>query len=296
MRKGGNMYRYFMGKKSNLHTRSTTDPVVVAVERNAQRVLDEWLHRYRLDFDNMMLVLEAMLQRSVVKIGWEDAKNLILYPEESSLLFASLLEEEEPRILLKVHDDEYLVRLGELPEVESCYQTMRGYRLGYEKKNNRIFFSREGTSIILDMEQFDRRVYEAIKKKLHELDEWSNLLSLVLFVKGLGVGLCSYELLLLERDEKSLESVKLFVIQNEIFRYNFGNGSGQYTVDNDGCWEVTYAGVTFKYCSINKKCNIYVPKELKKHAEKYKQCIEDFQELLQTMFSTMNFINGILER
>ena len=105
------MYKYFMGKHSNLKNRTEKLPIVIEIDELASRLLNFWLDKYCLDFDRFVEGAKIILKDEIEKIMYESQDGLALYLENGRTCFLILMNDDVPRCTLHVNNDEFTLNV-----------------------------------------------------------------------------------------------------------------------------------------------------------------------------------------
>lgn len=296
MKEGNKVYNYFMGNRSNLLTKREEEPTIIRVNSEANMQINHWLDYYMTDFDELMKAIVTVLKTEVTEIIMNDENELHMKlannHEEMKL---ELLYADEPKCRLITPRKEMTIVIGKSYVIERFSEIIDNVRIGAEILENAIHMGKESVFITVELEEYDEKIYEAMKSNISQLSEWENIARVMIWLKDLPIELASYELAITYIDETGFYITKLSIIHHRIFRYIKANKSGEYLIDYDGTWEAEHDIFKFNYNAYEKKCSVSVPQNVIISGNRYIACFVYVREYVKMMFQNMQLINNTLD-
>ena len=290
------VYQYFIGKRSNLRTKSPEQPIVIEVDSIATSKIEHWLDKYSIDFDVLVNAMKSILRVEPEKFTWEDVQNFVVHLEDGTLAFAEMLEQDGAKLELHVEEDEYTFCLGEDYFVESCIQQVENMKFGADVNEKSIYIANENTLLCISTDTDLEELYSEAKRNIEELEIWDNLACVMCWIRGLPVAISTYDLAIISNDGKHLGTVKLKVVNERIVKYVHINEFGEYRVYSDASWYATFHDFTFRYDTQEKKCKVSFKRGTKISISEYKVALEYVKDLIAIMQKTMQLINDTFEQ
>lgn len=254
------MYKYFMGKRSNLKDRKDGVPIVIAIDEFTSKSLNTWLDKYLIDFDLFIERLKFVLKMEVVSINFEDQNNFICRLEDNRIIFLNLLHEVEPKCTIHVGNNEYVLCLKGDLIIEKRYEEDGKNRFGedYSTYLREIFVGNSDVLISIKFIENHEGLYEKIKEHIDELDDWMNIKSSLTWLYSLNTRISSFILTLSGHGDKVIGLEKVEVENNQIVKYTILDEEDEYTIENDGSWKARHDELIIEYDAFERKRTIVV--------------------------------------
>lgn len=285
------MYQYFMGARSNISTKGATDPTVIEVTSDARDRIEKWLDKYVIDLDSLINTITSILNEKIEKIDVIDNKFMMMLLN-GKIATMELLEESNPRCKLSYSNQEYTVVIGEQYIIESTFETINEIKVGVEVKDRTIRLGKEGVFIVLELDEYDESIYNAIKNNAKELKIWDNIASVMIWIKSLPIDVDSYDLSITLIDTEGYSITKASIIHHQIFKFIKSNTVGEYQVEYDGAWKAQHDIFEYQYNVYEKKCRIGVPHGVIIPMDYYISRWEYVKDYIKIMFDTLILINN----
>lgn len=289
------MYNYYMGKRSNIHTKNEKDPIVIEVDNEARNNIEKWLDKYGMDFDRLILCIKSFVKVEIEKIVCEVTQSFILYLADGNLAFIELMDETKPKCKLNIFEDEYIFWLNEECEIESGVQTKNGIKIKLEKVNNRITLSKQNIIIVIEMEKIHNDILKDIKNEISKLKKWDSIIEVICWIWSLPSKIETYSLSILMIDDDSLSSVRVRALNNRLYKYMFVNDNDVFIINDDLSWYSIYNGILFNYNNNDKKCIVHLPEDVDEESAYFHLCHTNVCGLIEIMINTLKAINSFLE-
>ena len=290
------MYKYYMGCKSNLSTKNKNTPTVIEVESYSAKIIQEWMDKYGIDFDELMDAVISITHSEIQKIMLEDTQFFRLILTNQQIAFLELLLLEKPKCKLCIEKNEYVFYIQNGILMEKCAQLINNIQFVADAIENKIMIGNKPTFISINLERFNTQLYSYVKKYIDELESWDMIAKVMEWIYLLPVDINSYDLTIVSMNERLMGMQKVCIDHNRIVRYVHINPLGEFQVDCDGTWKAEYNGCKFQYDLLYKKVHVTLPQGCIINAEKYYKYFTYVLELINIMLGTFKSINNGFER
>ena len=289
------MYNYFMGSWSNALTKHEGEPTVICVSSEVSEKINHWLDYYVEDLDELMKAIVAALKIEVTEIIHDNENEFYMKLTNNHQVKLELLYLDEPKCKIYTASKEMTIALGKPYIVESFIETIGNIRIGADILDNAIKMGYERTYIVVELEEYDSKVYDVMKSHILRLSDWENIACVMTWIKDLPITIASYELAITYVDETGYYMTLLSIIYNRIFRYTKTNKIGKYRVDYDGTWEAEHDIFWYHFNVYEHKCKIGVPKGTIIPVKRYSECLTYVWDYTNMMFQTIKLINNTFD-
>ena len=290
------MYKYFFGKKSNLKTKKSTDPLVIKASSQVINEIDKWLLHYSIDSDLFFDFICTVCNSTITKITIDDTQIFKFYFEDGFTPRIELKFLDIPTIKLSFDGNEYNYVINDNRfYLENCTEISNGIMFGLDVVYKTINMGNRKVFISIGLDKFIPDLYNCVKKHAKLLYVWDDLMQLLEWIKSLPIKIDTYDLSVVALEKEYIGMNKLCIIQNKIFRYIHVNPTGQFWVDYDGSWEAEYNGYRYKFDVFEKKCNIYFPRKKKVNKREFQTCYNLSINLINVMMGTLILFNNTME-
>ena len=289
------MYNYFMGKRSNVLTKRAGEPTVICVNSDASERINHWLDYYAEDFDELMKAIVFTLKIEVTEIAYYSENEFYMRLTNNHQVKLELLFLDEPKCKINTTTKEMTIALSKTYIVESFIEKIGDIRIGADILENAIKMGSGRTYIVIELEEYDSKVYDAMRKNVSLLSEWDNIACVMAWIKDLPITIASYELAITYLDETGYYMTFLSIIHNHIFRFIKVNKSGKYRVDYDGTWEAEHDIFWFHFDVYEQKCKVGIPKNMIIPVKRYYECLAYVKDYTSMMLQTLELINSTFD-
>lgn len=175
------MYKYYMGKESNLSRKKPSDPIVVGFTSRAYEAMNGMLDFYRIDFDKIAEIVKFIANAEPVNIYWMAEENLYLITcnNEKTLRLewnekktdnTELAFFDEELLYIADFSDELVLRM----KVKTCedYQ----YQVKYMPLSQKIdFFLLDMNYLTIQIDSTDKEIFDIMMNLLEDVEEFDGL-------------------------------------------------------------------------------------------------------------------------
>ena len=285
------MYRYFMGAKSNLREMKPNSPIVIEVKNGVSSMIQKWLDKYGLDFDEWIEGIVAITHSEIKSITLEDTQLYKLELENQQIALIELLLSDEPKCKLNLQENEYIFYIKNGLLMESCIQVINHIHFSADAVENKILIGNKPVFIAINLERFNERLYSCVKKYIDKLESWDMIAKIMEWIYSLPVEIDSYDLTIVSINERLMGMQKVTIDHNRITRYIHINPVGEFQVDYDGTWEAEYNGIKYRFNLLFEKVRVELPRGHVISVMNYFKCFSYVKELIAIMYGTLKTIN-----
>ena len=291
------MYKYFMGRQSNLKNRTSDVPIVIATDSKTSSFIDSWLDGYKVDFDKFIDCIKLVIKIDICRINLADYNCLVLYLEDGKIAFLDVYNEDEPRCTLHFNDsDEFELNLNGDIVVEEIFEETKNMRFGakYLEFTQELFASKNKSVIRLSCDSNNCSLYEMIKQNIENLDNWESICEVINFVHSLDKTLSTFTISLASYDDE-FQLVNLDVEDGTVTKYIVSNDSEFYEVESDGGWRAKIDDILVKFDIESKTSCVFVtPKSIPKLKESFSQIMISILEKVSSMFEIIRYLDSTI--
>lgn len=292
------MYKYFLGNRSNLQTKSEGEPIVINVSNEVMQIINIWLDSYELDLDSLVEAIIFVTESEIEQIELNEDEELEMTFNNNKNAILKLLGEKEPKIEIGIELMNYTIIIIQNGfEIESFVEAIDDeITMGVDFLNNAVLMGKEKVYSRYVFEEFDMSIFETMKENIQKLDIWDNIAHNMVWIRELPVTIPSYELTITYLEETGLYITKICVIHNQIFSYILSNSSGNYEIEKDGNWNAEHDIFKYRYNVWNDKYTLGIPKGIRISTQYYNKCFAYVKDFIKMMFLSLNIINSEFEK
>lgn len=290
------MYKYFMGKISNLKTRALDTPIVIAVDNNASKLINSWIDYYSVDFDVFIDGVKQVFEVDIEKIRLESKGTLLIRLEDGRAAFIELLREKEPKCVIHIEKNKYTFNYKTF-EIEKFYEEIDDLICSFDKSKCPIEFYARIDEYVICIKYFDiiAEVYEKLKKNIFELENWDNIIEVISWINSLDLGVFTYSITVYDLEQSNDYLMKLDVNENKVMKFTTLDEHDEVYVESNGDWAIKHEDVLIKYDDANKKRCFFIPKDKAQNVDAMNQLLKRALELTTSMFRVTEILDDILQ-
>lgn len=292
------MYKYFMGKDSNYNSRNENTPIVIAVDELSNIEIDKWLDRYLLDFDIMIERLKSVLKGEIIKINFIDKDYYVCFLENGKTIFLNLLYESEPKCIVHIDNDEFVINFVSEVFLESCCEQIEKFKVGLKNSlyKKEIFMGNEKTMISINILDDYEELYPSIKENIDKLNNWNSIPIILYWLYSFCYKAFTFTLTITSIDCEKFESEKIEVEKDKVLEYGITEDDIGYSVEIDGSWYAKSNEILAKYDSYSREKYIMVLPSQEDNSLFATKFILSMNKQIELLMKILKKLNDLVER
>ncbi len=291
-------YKYYMGSKSNIDTKTKSQPFVISMNTKTKNRIDSWLEFYHVDFDELIDSIKSVLGKEIRLIDYEKNNEFLVLLEDYSGVNLDLFYDSKtrPTFGIRFAENWYECVIGEDIIVEKMCEVENGikYNIVYLPYSQMIVIAYYNVVIQIEFEGRDMDLYSKLRWEIPDLEDAGSLDGIFEWALKNVIGISKY-IAISVTELGSMKAFRFEITENQISKYIRLNPFETFELLADGSWNVTVGNVEASYDADTGKQKYDVKKHSFVMVKNVDQVIPKINEAISAMWEKVELVNNNIE-
>lgn len=177
------MYQYFLGEKSNITTRTSDKPIVIAADKLSSKKIDDWLNLFCIDLDELICSIKTVVDAEICRIESKTkVMELGLTNEKIAELEFVYIDNEHPRFCVRYESTEFLCSPNNVMVIEKKSDRIADieFEVTYGPVSQNISISKKDElTISIEFNSADFDIFKNMKNSFGSISDISEMYNLL---------------------------------------------------------------------------------------------------------------------
>lgn len=236
------MYKYYMGKESNLSRKKPNDPIVVGFIPKAYELMNSMLDFYRLDFDKIAEIVKAIAKAEPVNIYWLTEENLYLVTCDNGTSLKLEWNEkraENTQLIFYLNELIYIADFAAnaFLKMKVKVDTDNQYEVQYMPLSQKIdFYDVENNYLTIQLDSTDTELFDVMMNLVEDVGKFENLLCFMKWFSPILKGRSISDASVTYRGRNGALDEMIEISEGVVQFYTRENDDETFIVDTYGNW------------------------------------------------------------